>query len=54
MKFVLSKQFKKLNTQEVKANIDLLLHGNKSFSYHLNKEIFQAVHQYKSDNHRFI
>ena len=38
----------------VNINIDLLLHGNKSFSYHLNKEIFQAVHKYKSDTHRFI
>ena len=42
------------NNNNIDINIDLLLHGNKSFSYHLNKEIFQAVHKYKSDTHHFI
>jgi hypothetical protein len=35
-------------------NIDLLLHGNRSFSYDLNTEIFQAVHKFIIDTHRFI
>ena len=38
----------------VNINIDLLLHGNRSFSYDINKEIFQTVHKYKSGTHRFI
>jgi hypothetical protein len=39
----------------VDINIDLLLHGNKSFSYDLNTEIIKAVHKYiLSDTHRFI
>ena len=29
----------------VDINIDLLLHGNKSFSYDLNTEIIKAVHK---------
>ena len=29
----------------VDINIDLLLHGNKSFSYDLNTEIVKAVHK---------
>ena len=38
----------------VDINIDLLLHGNRSFSYDLNTEIFQAVHKFIIDTHRFI
>lgn len=37
----------------VDINTDLLLHGNKSFSYDLNTEIIKAVHKYISDTHRF-
>jgi hypothetical protein len=32
------------NNNNIDINIDLLLHGNRSFSYDLNTEIFQAVH----------
>jgi hypothetical protein len=38
----------------IDINIDLLLHGNRSFSYDLNTEIFQAVHKFIIDTHRFI
>ena len=38
----------------VDINIDLLLHGNILFSYDLNTEIFQVVHKFISDTHRFI
>jgi hypothetical protein len=38
----------------IDINIDLLLHGNRSFSYDLNTEIVQAVHKFISDTHRFI
>ena len=38
----------------VDINIDLLLHGYRSFSYDINKEIFQAVNKFISDTHRFI
>jgi len=40
--------------KNVDINIDFLLHGSRSFSYDLNTEIFQAVHKYISDTHRFI
>ena len=43
-----------LNNNNIDINIDLLLHGNKSFSYDLNTEIIKAVHKYTSDTHRFI
>jgi hypothetical protein len=33
----------------IDINIDLLLHGNRSFSYDLNIEIFQAVHKFIID-----
>ena len=38
----------------IDINIDLLLHGNRSFSYDLNTEIFQVVHKFIIDTHRFI
>ena len=42
------------NDNNIDINIDLLLHGNRSFSYDLNTEIFQAVHKFIIDTHRFI
>jgi hypothetical protein len=42
------------NNNKIDINIDLLLHGNRSFSYDLNTEIFQAVHKFIIDTHRFI
>jgi hypothetical protein len=42
------------NNNNIDINIDLLLHGNRSFSYDLNTEIFQAVHKFIIDTHRFI
>jgi hypothetical protein len=43
-----------VNNNNIDINIDLLLHGNISFSYDLNTEIFQAVHKFIIDTHRFI
>ena len=34
----------------IDINIDLLLHGNSSFSYDLRTEIFQAVHKFIIDS----
>jgi hypothetical protein len=42
------------NNNNIDINIDLLLHGNRSFSYDLNTAIFQAVHKFIIDTHRFI
>ena len=42
------------NNNNIDINIVLLLHGNRSFSYDLNTEIFQAVHKFIIDTHRFI
>ena len=42
------------NNNNIDINIDLLLHGNRSFSYDLNTEIFQAVHKFIIYTHRFI
>jgi flagellar basal body rod protein FlgB len=42
------------NNNNIDINIDLLLYGNRSFSYDLNTEIFQAVHKFIIDTHRFI
>jgi hypothetical protein len=37
----------------VDIKIDLCLHGNRSFCYDLNTEIFNAVHKYIRDTHMF-
>jgi hypothetical protein len=42
------------NNNIIDITIDLLLHGNRSFSCDLNTEIFQAVHKFIIDTHRFI
>ena len=42
------------NNNNIDINIDLLLHGNRSFSNDLNTEIFQAVHKFLIDTHCFI
>ena len=58
LRFVLLDSIQTLipNNNNIDINIDLLLHGNRSFSYDLNTEIFQAVHKFIMviDTHRFI
>ena len=42
------------NNNNIDIDIDLLLHGTRACSYDLNTEIFQAVHKFIIDTHRFI